>query len=666
MRALSLSALALLLPLSALHADQAHDSAKQKFTELDKNKDGVVTPDELPAPRIFKFLDADRDGKITLDEAFAAIPKAAEIGRMQGAPAAPIPAPAGPRAVSASQAGIGRRVDDLTVTDLDGKTHPLSQVVGKNGAVIAFTSTTCPVSKRYAPGLARLETTLREKGLSLVLVDPFATDKPEELRATVKSLGITSPVIHDREGVVVRGLQGSSSAEAFLIDATRTLLYRGAVDDQYGLNYSQETPKLTYLLDAVAEMLAGRKVTIPATSAPGCDLEVPALTAKAAGSITYHGEVERILQQNCAECHHEGGIGPFSLETLGDVKDRAKTIKRVVEQGIMPPWFAVPAEAGQPSPWANDRSLSPDAKKTLLAWIDSKDRPEGNAADAPKPIKWIPDWSAGEPDAVLTFAKAEPIKAEGIMPYVNVRVPTSFPEDRWITAVEVLPSAREVVHHVVVSTVKGGAGNAEGGFSYFALYVPGTSLERFPAGMAKKLPAGTTLNFQMHYTPNGKATTDTTRIGLYFAKEPPQWEVRTAAAMNPRLNIPAGDANHQETAEMVVPPNVLVLGFFPHMHVRGKAFRYDLVQLDGTSRPLLEVPRYDFNWQLTYELATPFVSTVGTRIKATAWYDNSAANKANPDPQKNVRWGNQTHEEMLVGSIKYAVPVQKPNETAQR
>jgi hypothetical protein len=214
--------------------------------------------------------------------------------------------------------------------------------------------------------------------------------------------------------------------------------------------------------------------------------------------------------------------------------------------------------------------------------------------------------------------------------------------------------------------MKNGVKSREDGFSYFALYVPGTSAERFPAGMAKKLPAGATLNFQMHYTPNGKATTDTTRIGLYFAKEPPKWEVRTAAAMNPRINIPAGDPNHEETAELNVPANVLVLGFFPHMHVRGKAFRFDLVQLDGTSRPLLEVPRYDFNWQLTYELATPFMTGMGTRIKATAWYDNSANNKANPDPLKNVRWGQQTHEEMMVGSVKYAVPIQEPVKTAQR
>ena len=258
----------------------------------------------------------------------------------------------------------------------------------------------------------------------------------------------------------MRALQGGSSAEVFLIDATRTLLYRGAQDDQYGLSYSQDAPKLTYLLDAVEEMLAGRKVTIAATSAPGCELELPAAGAREITAITYHGEIERILQQNCAECHHEGGIGPFSLETLGGVKERARTIKRVVEQGIMPPWFALPEAASRPSPWANDRSLSAESKKTLLAWLDSKDRPEGNAGDAPKPIQWLPDWTLGQPDAVFSFAQPVPVKAEGTMGYINVEVPTHFTEDRrWVTAVASACQScpRDVVHHVGVFIAKDGS-----------------------------------------------------------------------------------------------------------------------------------------------------------------------------------------------------------------
>lgn len=274
LRPISLLSLALFVSLPALNADPSRDFLEQKFKELDKNHDGVVTPDELPNPELFKRVDLNGDGKITLDEVVAAAAQAKTGG--SPSPALPslsavpaLPAPAGPHPVSASQAGIGRRIDDLSLTGLDGRTLPLSQALGKNGAVIAFTSTTCPVSKRYAPGLARLEALLRGKGIALVLVDPFASDKTEELRSTMHDLGITSLVVHDREGSVVRALQGGSSAEVFLIDATRTLLYRGAQDDQYGLSYSQDAPKLTYLLDAVTEMLAGHKVAIAATSAPG-------------------------------------------------------------------------------------------------------------------------------------------------------------------------------------------------------------------------------------------------------------------------------------------------------------------------------------------------------------------------------------------------------------
>jgi mono/diheme cytochrome c family protein len=498
------------------------------------------------------------------------------------------------------------------------------------------------------------------------VVDPFASDAPEELRSALKNLGLTSFAVQDREGAVVRALQAGSSTEVFLIDATRTLRYRGAQDDQYGFNYSQDAPKLTYLLDAVEDMLAGRRVMIAATSAPGCELDVPALAGKESTSITYHGDVARILQQNCAECHHEGGIAPFSLETLAGVKERARTIKRVVEQGIMPPWFAGPAKDGEPSPWANDRSLSAEAKKTLLAWLDSKDRPEGNATDAPKPVEWLSDWTLGEPDAVFGFAQPVAVKAEGTMGYRNIEVPTHFSEDRWVTAVQVLPGARDVVHHVGVSVVKSGAMAGGDGLNYLAIYVPGTTAEVFPAGMAKKVPAGAVLKIQMHYTPNGRATTDSTRVGFYFAKEPPQWEVRSAAAVNSKIDIPPGEPNYELSAEVGLPPNALILGFFPHMHLRGKAFRYDLVEAGGTSRPILTVPRYDFNWQLSYELATPMPTGRGVRLRATGWFDNSVANKANPDPTKNVRFGEQTNDEMMGGVVKYAVPIPQPARTVQR
>jgi hypothetical protein len=262
--------------------------------------------------------------------------------------------------------------------------------------------------------------------------------------------------------------------------------------------------------------------------------------------------------------------------------------------------------------------------------------------------------------------RAVAVKAEGVMPYQTLRVETSFAEDRWVQAYEVQPTAREVVHHVIVrlhakgSKAAGPEGEVESERDgFFAAYVPGNTHTIFPAGFAKKLPAGTVVSFQMHYTPNGKATTDRTRIGLIFASEPPRHAVHVAGIANPRLRIPAGAAHHPETAGLTLPADATVLAFLPHMHVRGKAARYEAVLPDGSRRLLLDVPHYDFNWQLPYRYAEPPTLPRGTRIVYTAWYDNSAGNPANPDPTKQVRWGPQTFDEMMLGYVEYYLPGRK-------
>jgi hypothetical protein len=331
----------------------------------------------------------------------------------------------------------------------------------------------------------------------------------------------------------------------------------------------------------------------------------------------------------------------------------------------MPPWRAAPPADGQPNPWANDCSLSTRDKTDFIAWIDSPARPLGDPTEAPLPRVWPKGWLLGEPDAVVAFNEPVSVKAEGRMPYVNVTAATGFTEDHWISAVEVMPGARDVVHHILVFIITAeeaesgrlrgaGGGRAEGQF--FAIYVPGTSAEVYPSGMAKRVPAGAHVRFQVHYTPNGRAVQDSTRIGFHFAKAEPQWELRVGAASNRRISIPPGAESHAETAHARLPASGLIVGFLPHSHLRGKAWRYDLTDASGQTRTLLDVPHYDFNWQLYYRLAEPLPITSATRIQATAWYDNSARNKANPDPTRTIRWGGQTEDEMMLGYIEYAVP----------
>ncbi|MEM9703246.1 MAG: redoxin, partial [Planctomycetota bacterium] len=402
---------------------------------------------------------------------------------------------------------------------------------------------------------------------------------------------------------------------------------------------------------------------IAATTAPGCELfygekePTPAPT-----KITYHNRVSRIVQANCAECHREDGIAPIGLTTYEEARDYAGMIASVVQRGVMPPWFAAPqpGESAETPHWANDRSLSDAEKADLLAWIDAG-APEGDPADAPLPISFPDGWLIGRPDAVFEFPQPVPVKADGVMPYRYVSVETNFKEDRWVRAIEVRPGEPSVVHHVIVS-LRGGAISERDG--YWGVYVPGNSTLEYPEGYAKRLPAGATLRFQMHYTPNGTATEDSTRIGLIFAKEPPQHEVKVAGIANPRLRIPAGAANHKETASLRLPYDVDVLGYLPHMHLRGKAALYEVETADG-SETLLDIPRYDFNWQLLYRLAEPQRLKAGDVIRFDGWFDNSADNPANPDPTRVVPWGQQTEDEMHLGYVEYVIPGAVPGEPTE-
>ncbi len=573
-----------------------------------------------------------------------------------------------PRLLKPAEHGVGRLVPDLTMTDITGKALRLSDFAKHKALVIALTSTTCPLSKKYAPSLARLEKTYRGKEVAFLLVNPVATDKREAIQAAIASSGLTAPYVHDDKGTVARALGTAATTDVFVLDTARTVVYHGAVDDQYGLGYALETPRHTYLVDALDALLAGREPTIQATETPGCLLEFGEARAPAAAP-TYHNRISRILQNNCVECHRDGGVAPFSLDNLDDVKAHKGTIARVIERGIMPPWFAAPPAKGEHTPWANDRSLASADKTDLLAWL-AKGTPAGDRADAPRPRVFPKGWQIGEPDKVFQISHPIDVKAEGTMPYQIATVATDLAEDKWVQAVEVQPTAREVVHHILVFAVNRGEGarqrlRGEGGREgFFAIYVPGNSALIYPEGFAKRLPKGATLAFQIHYTPNGAATKDQTRIGVIFAKKPPEHEVHVAGVSNHRISIPPGASNHAETAKLVVPADVRLLAFLPHMHLRGKDFRYEAELPGGKKSLLLDVPRYDFNWQLCYRFAEPVDVPRGSTLKVTAHYDNSKDNPANPDPTRTVYWGKQTTDEMLLGYVEYyqveRKPAQKP------
>ncbi|MEM8882577.1 MAG: redoxin domain-containing protein [Planctomycetota bacterium] len=511
--------------------------------------------------------------------------------------------------------------------------------------VLAMTSTTCPLSRKFAPVLGRLSRTI-----DVVFVDVQGVDTKERFEAFAKQHGFRGRLVHDPERKLARKLGATTTTEVFLVDAAGKLAYRGAVSDQYGVQTALDAPRHDFLADAIAALRAGRAPRVRSTSAPGCKL---AFESAEKTELTYHGRIEHIVQRRCVECHRQGGLAPFALETWDELRDHAGMAGLTVRKGLMPPWFA-----GEKSKhdFANDRSLTPAEKRDLLAWLKS-DMPKGDPADAPKKRAWPNAWVIGKPDRVFTLPRAVPVDAEGRMPYVNVQVRTELEEDTWVKAWQVRPTDLAVVHHVLVFALPPGQrrpGRGElGGF--FAAYVPGNGSTIYPDGFAKRLPKGTTLHFQLHYTPNGTATIDRTTLGIVTTTKP-KHEVRTSGIANTRIRIPAGKADHEERAFAAVPMDVRVLALMPHMHFRGKAFRYELVTPAGASTTLLDVPRYDFNWQLAYWFVKPVTVAKGSRIEVTAVYDNSEGNPANPDPEQRVRWGDQSDDEMLIGYVEYYVP----------
>jgi thiol-disulfide isomerase/thioredoxin len=567
--------------------------------------------------------------------------------------------------VPGNQPSVSQTITGLTAVSLAGDSVS-APVPGVKATVIAFSSVTCPLCQKYEPTLAALEDSYAARGVKFVFVNPMSTESAGEMKRLVKRLKLDGPYIHDPEGQWAKALGAKTTTETFLLDKTGKLIYRGAIDDQYAIGAALPKPKNRYLAEALDSILAGKPVMVKSTSAPGCLLnEGPMKVAEAIP--TFHGKVQHIVQRSCMPCHREGGIAPFSLDDFGAVKSRAKMLEFVVDEGIMPPWFAKKG-----GPWRNDMSL-PDADKAALkAWI-AGGTPKGDPKDAPTPLVYASGWNIRKPDAVFQLPEPLKIKESGVMPYANVNVPTNFTEDKWVEKIEVVPGDRRAVHHVLVFVRSQGTADlsrreriansdARDELSgFFGIYVPGNSTLTYPKGLAKRIPKGAILRFQIHYTPYGQASTDQTKIGFAFAKEPPKSEVHTASVANLRFSIPPGADNHKVEAQIRVPTDVQILSYLPHMHVRAKAARYEL-EAGGKTTTLLDVPKYDFNWQLNYVLKTPLDVRAGDTVHFDVWYDNSDKNPANPDPTKTVRWGSQTFDEMHLGYIEYIIPGEKPGE----
>ncbi len=369
---------------------------------------------------------------------------------------------------------------------------------------------------------------------------------------------------------------------------------------------------------------------------------------------TYAKDVAPIIFNRCVECHRAGEAAPMALTNYRETRPWAKAIKTAVLSRRMPVWLADASH----DHFRNDRRLSQAEIDTIAAWADTG-APEGDASKTPKLPQFAEGWNIGKPDQVFEMAEEFEVPKEGVVPYKYFTVPSGFTEDRWIQAAEIRPSKRSVVHHVIIFVQEPGKANAGGGAGQNLLtgFAPGEQPLILEPGMAKLVKAGSTFRFQMHYTPDGKDSyKDRTKFGLRYAKEAPVRQAITANAINFAFKIPPHADNHEVKSSWTAKSDVEIAGFMPHMHVRGKDFKYTVVYADGRQEVILNVPRYDFNWQLGYDLKKPLKLAKGDRIDCVAHFDNSANNKYNPDPTKEVKWGDQTWEEMMIGWFTYTVP----------
>ena len=563
-----------------------------------------------------------------------------------------------------AQTPIGKKVENFSLPNTYGQAVSLADYPNKI-VVLAFMGTECPLARNYAPRLRDLAAEFGSQGVVFLGIDSNMQDSLTEMAAFAKKTQLTIPLLKDNNNELADKVGAVRTPEVFLLDTERVVRYWGRIDDQYGLatGTGYARPKLTerFLADAIAEVLAGKEVGRPVAKAVGCYIG-RATKVAAHGDVTYSNQIARVVQNRCVSCHRKDEVAPFTLTSYEEVVCWAETIREVVEEGRMPPWFADPRYGH----FSNDARLSPDEKQLLCTWIDNG-CPEGATKDLPAPRKFAEGWQIGEPDEVYYMANTpSKIQAEGVMPYKTYTVDPGWTTDKWIQAAEARPGNRAVVHHILV-TPKAPPGKASSAapFAGIAGYAPGTPPMICPKETATFVPAGSKLVFQMHYTPNGVEQEDRSMVGIKFA-DPGSIKklLRSGMILNLGIRIPAGAADYELKAKSRLAKDIVMLELAPHMHVRGKSFRFEAEYPDGTREVLLDVPRYDFNWQLRYILSEPKLIPKGTLLHTTAHYDNSAENPANPDPTREVTFGEQTWDEMMIGIYSSIDPAEDLTVTA--
>ena len=531
-------------------------------------------------------------------------------------------------------------VDDFQLTDNNLMAQSLYYYKYAPAIVIMTQVDGSKLSAANGAQLDKIAASYKDKGVIFFMLNSNLKDNRDAIQAEAKKQGFTTPILVDEQQLVGENLGVKKEGEVFVIDTKGwNVAYRGPLDGGLATKALDAVLGNQPVQTARADVKAGQVIDFP-ERAKSADFT----------KISYTNQIAPILQDKCVSCHLKGGIGPFSMDSYEVIKGFAPMIRETVRTSRMPPYFADP-HIGQ---FQHDQGMTPDQKKTLVHWIEAG-APRGAGED---PLlankgKVAPEWpvALGKPDVIIDLP-AFSVPANGIIEYQNQRVKNPFSQDTWLRAISIKPGDRGVVHHVVSNWV-GDSSKADIPGGSVGSYTPGAEAQVMGEGAGAPVPAGGMLNFQLHYTTNGKPSVDHTQVGFYTMKTPPKYIKRSAVIYDSGLFIPAGEARHKEVAYMTMPGDAYLYTLYPHAHYRGMHVELWEKTTDGKMSPLLVLPKYDFNWQRDYDPVKPIFVKAGTKLIATWVYDNSTHNKANPDPKRNVTEGEQTPDEMMYFRVNY-------------
>jgi hypothetical protein len=548
--------------------------------------------------------------------------------------------------------GMADRVENFRLLDQAHSSHELYYHKDAKAVVLMVTMNGCPIVRNMLPDLRKIRARFGDN-VEFKLINSSLQDNYASIRQEVADFGIDFPVLVDETQLIGEVLELDRSGEVLVIDTGNwNIIYRGPVNDRVGYEVQRDEARENYLAEALEAVIDGRPVVVPQRDTFGCLINFPERGQKSEhAQISYTETIVPILKERCVSCHVPNGIGPWAMTSYDMVKGFSPMIREVIRTRRMPPWEVDTSLTGI----HNARGLTVEERKTLVHWIEAGS-PRGDGDDpllAVKPLE--KGWPLGEPDLVVE-GPAFTVPATGIIEYQYPAIPNPLNRDVWVRAVSIQPGETKAVHHVLIGTseqeIPAGEQRLDAVFqNYLMGYAPGAESYVYPEGTGVLVKAGGQIHLQMHYTSYGRESTDVSKVALYFHDEVPTYNLRQQVVIGFDLQIPPGEARHEERAYFEFDQPAIIYSLFPHAHYRGVETRFDVHLPDGTVEPLLHIPRYDFNWQHTYTLAEPVKVPAGSRLVHRSVYDNSAANPANPDPARSVSWGLQSKDEMLYGGF---------------